>query len=152
MRIYLAIVLLLYCVFMPEIIRAEEVLGSQPSADNSIKKLVIPLRVAAIVSTTATAVIWSKYYVTHRDYMDATEIKKISEYYDNANKYYKLRNGFIVATGLLWAANLATLFINPPPEEVDEFSPYGVDNTILSRWKIQRDAENRLSLSWNIRF
>ena len=144
MKFYLVIALFIMLILnfglIPGLIKAEEA-----SKEGDIKKLVIPLRVSAIVSTTATAVIWSKYYVTNKDYMDAIEPNKISEYYDDANKYYKLRNGFVIATGILWVANLATLLINPPPEEADEFLS-------SSNWKIQRDAENRLSLNCRVRF
>jgi len=119
------------------VVGAEE---AKPSGDR-IGKLVIPLRISGVVFTTATAVIWSKYYVTHRDYMNSVEPDKISKFYDDSNKYYKLRNGFIITTGILWAANLAAFFINPPTEGVDEFTILPTINT-----------EDGVTLSLGIRF
>ena len=128
--------------------------AAESSRDGVVEKLVLPLRLAAIISTTATAVAWSKYSSTHKDYMNAKDMGKISEYYDRSNRYYKLRNGLIVVTGILWGANLATLWLKPPPEvdEFESFSEMGEMSSIVSaRWRIYHTG-NALVLSWSQRF
>lgn len=128
---------------------------TKASRDGIVEKLTLPLRLTAIVSTTATAVVWSKYSRTHKDYMNAKDIDKIREYYDLSNNYYKLRNGLIVTTGILWAANLVTLWLKPPAEEIDEFESSlsrSKDKRIVSmQWGIHPKGKG-LAFAWSTRF
>jgi len=128
---------------------------TKSSRDGIVEKLTLPLRLTAIISTTATAVIWSKYSRTHRDYMNAKDIDKIREYYDQSNKYYKLRNGLIITTGILWGANLVTLWLKPPAENVDEFesslSRSKNERLASGRWEIHPTGK-RVAFVWSTRF